>query len=89
MGNIRIGFYCYLNLESTKTYETQEMLVARVLLLLKSWEYKNLVTGMKYLIIVLLLLKSWEYKNSAYFSRSRDNVLLLLKSWEYKNLQIN
>ena len=40
----------------------------RVVQLLKSWEYKNLLTARKKLTKVVQLLKSWEYKN-------RDNVV--------------
>ena len=34
-----------------------------VLLLLKSWEYKNKLINLPLNCLVLLLLKSWEYKN--------------------------
>ena len=56
-----------------------------VLLLLKSWEYKNLTTLKVSWPGVLLLLKSWEYKNDRHILTARLIVLLLLKSWEYKN----
>ena len=56
-----------------------------VLLLLKSWEYKNLPNQYTLTLSVLLLLKSWEYKNVRLVIAESWLVLLLLKSWEYKN----
>ena len=57
-------FYCYLNLESTKTLSDDYHWETPVLLLLKSWEYKNSIVDGYIEFMVLLLLKSWEYKNT-------------------------